>query len=505
MSEPSALRDPDGSVDAAEHLDMIIVGAGLSGVDAAYRLQSAFPARRYAILEARAAIGGTWDLFRYPGIRSDSDMHTLGFPFRPWRGEKSIADGDAIRDYIRDTAAEFGIDRHIRFGHRVTRASWSSADARWTVEGQDADGRPFRLTAGFLFMCSGYYDYAAGYMPDFPDLERFAGRVVHPQQWPEDLAVEGRRVVVIGSGATAMTLVPALVRQGAHVTMLQRSPTYVVSRAARDPIALWLHRRLPGGLADRLVRWKNILLGITTYRLARRSPDRVRRMILDGVRRQLGAAVDIDRHFSPSYNPWDQRVCLVPDGDLFTALREGKAEIVTDGIAGFAEDGIRLASGERLPADIVVSATGLVIQLMGGAEILVDGVRVQPSDRMLYKGMMFDDIPNFAFAFGYTNASWTLKCDLTARYVCRLLKHMDRRGYAVCVPRLDARAGARQPMLDFSSGYVRRANALLPGQGRRAPWRVHQNYILDFMALGIGSVDDGAMEFGGAKPAGGAA
>jgi cation diffusion facilitator CzcD-associated flavoprotein CzcO len=492
------------SASALEHFQVLIVGAGLSGVDMAYHLQRQRPGDRYAILEARARIGGTWDLFRYPGIRSDSDMLTLGFPFRPWRGEKSIADGGSIRDYIQETAEVFGIDRHVRFGHRVVQAAWDSSAALWTLDvlvGEETTAR--RLTCGFLVMCSGYYDYDRAFTPTFDGAEDFKGRIIQPQFWPDNLDYAGKQVVVVGSGATAMTLVPAMARDAAHVTMLQRSPTYVVSRPAKDAAAAWLQARLPASLAGALARWKNILLGIATYRFARNKPDKAKRLILGGVRRALGPDFDVATHFTPRYNPWDQRVCLVPDGDLFKTLRGGRASIVTDQIERFTSTGLRLKSGAEAPADIVVLATGLVIKLMGGAQITVDGQVQDLSKAMLYKGMMFSDVPNLALAFGYTNASWTLKCDLTARYVCRLLGHMQHRKMDICAPRVSDPSVQPEPMLDFSSGYVQRAAQVMPRQGSKAPWRVHQNYVSDMLALKFGRLRDGAMTFaradGGAR------
>ena len=482
-----------------EHLDILIIGAGLSGIDAAYNLQTACPGKTYAILEERDAIGGTWDLFRYPGVRSDSDMHTLGFPFRPWHAEEAIADGPAIRDYIRDTATHFGIDRKIRVGHRVTRASWSSADARWTVDARvNGNGKTVRLVCQFLYMCSGYYDYSGGFSPEFPGMERFKGQILHPQAWPEKLDYAGKRIVVIGSGATAVTLVPALARDAAQVTMLQRSPTYVVSRAAKDTKAIWLYRHLPRGLAAKLIKWKNVAYGIVMFHLARSRPEAIKRLIIGGVRQQLAAGYDVDRHFTPRYNPWDQRICLVPDGDLFAAIRSGRVVIVTDTIETFVEDGIRLRSGATIPAEIIVSATGLVMKLMGGIDIRVDDEPVRLDEKLVYRGAMLSGIPNLAFAFGYTNASWTLRCDLSARYVCRLLNYMGRKGWVVCTPIL-GESIEPEPWLDFSSGYVRRADAVLPKQGQRAPWRVKQNYLKDLAAHGWGSVNDGAIKFH-AKP-----
>ncbi|MGB8803171.1 MAG: NAD(P)/FAD-dependent oxidoreductase [Candidatus Acidiferrales bacterium] len=478
-----------------EHFDVLIVGAGISGIDAAYHLQTALPNKSYAILEGRDAIGGTWDLFRYPGVRSDSDMHTLGFPFRPWQADEAIAGGPAIWNYIRDTAAHYGIDRHIRLGHRMIRASWSSVDARWTVEAQTKGGQIVRLACRFLYMCSGYYSYEKGYSPEFPGTNRFQGKLVHPQEWPETLDYAGKRVIVIGSGATAVTLVPALAKDAAHVTMLQRSPSYVVSLPRKDAKANWMFRHLPKGFAAKLTKWKNVLYSITMFHLARTKPEMLKGLILKGITRQLHPEYDVKRHFTPRYNPWDQRICLVPDGDLFAAIRSGRVELVTDTIEEVVESGIRLSSGATLPADIIVSATGLVVKLMGGAEILVDGVQAKFNEKLVYKGAMFSGIPNFALAFGYTNNSWTLRCDLTARFVCRLLKYMDRKGFSVCVPNLPDGSVNPEPLLDFSSGYVRRADDVLPKQGQRSPWRVPQNYVKDLVAFTFSSVNDGTMSF----------
>jgi cation diffusion facilitator CzcD-associated flavoprotein CzcO len=489
-----------------EHVDVLIVGAGLSGIGAAYYLQDRCPGKRYAILEGRDAVGGTWDLFRYPGVRSDSDMYTLGYSFRPWRDPKAIADGPAILAYIHETAREYGIDRRIRFGHRVRRAEWSSAEARWTVEAERATGEVVRLTCDFLYMCSGYYDYARGYTPEWPGTERFEGRIIHPQHWPADLDYAGKRVVVIGSGATAVTLVPAMAARADHVTMLQRSPTYIVARPSRDPVADRLRRRLPGHLAHGLVRWKNVVQGAYYYALMRRKPTLAKRNLVGLVRAQLGPDYDVATHFTPRYNPWDQRLCLVPDGDLFAAIKGGRASVVTDEIDSFTPAGIRLRSGAELAADIVVTATGLTMRLMSGVELVVDGARVDLSRTLTYKGMMFSDIPNLAGAIGYTNASWTLKCELIARYVCRLLTYMDRHGYVRCTPRKTGPAIGEEPVLDFTSGYVQRALPSLPRQGSRRPWKMHQNYLLDTLAFRLGRVDDGTMEFArrGERAAGGA-
>jgi cation diffusion facilitator CzcD-associated flavoprotein CzcO len=480
---------------ATEHFDVLVVGAGISGICAGYHLQAACPGRRYAILEARADIGGTWDLFRYPGIRSDSDMYTLGYSFKPWTNAKAIADGPAILSYLRETAAEHGIDRKIRFGHRVRRAAWSSADARWTVDVERGERREsVRFTCNFLFMCSGYFDYAKGYTPALPGVERYGGRLVHPQEWPRDLDWAGKRVVVIGSGATAVTLVPEMAKTAEHVTMLQRSPTYIVSMHAEDPVATWLRRRLPVRMAYGITRWKNVLLGHWFYRFCRRRPARARAILARWLARDLDAA-EIARNFTPRYDPWDQRVCLVPDGDLFRAMREGRASVVTDQIDTFTERGVALRSGEHLDADVVVTATGLALLFLGGVEFAVDGSRVDFAQTFNYKGMMFSDVPNLALAIGYTNASWTLKAELICRYVCRLLNHMRETGTRQCTPRLHGAHPAEAPFLDLSSGYVQRSIHLFPKQGAQVPWKLHQNYALDRMLLRRGSVEDGVMEF----------
>lgn len=478
-----------------EHFDVLIVGAGLSGIGAAYHLQTNCPGKTYAILEGREAIGGTWDLFRYPGIRSDSDMYTLGYSFKPWREAKAIADGPSILNYVRETARENGIDRHIRFNHQVKRALWSSADATWTVEAEVGPRKErVRLTCNFLFMCSGYYDYAGGYMPEFPGAERFQGRIIHPQQWPEDLDYGGRKVVVIGSGATAVTLVPEMAKTAGHVVMLQRSPTYVVSRPAEDAWANWLRARLPARLAYGLTRWRNVLFGMLFYNLARKKPEKTKARIIEMVRQQLGPDYDVETHFTPRYNPWDQRLCLVPDADLFEAIKAGQASVVTDQIETFTERGVKLRSGQELEADIIVAATGLKLQLLSGLDVVVDGRRIDMAKTMTYKGMMYGGVPNLASAFGYTNASWTLKCDLTCEYVCRLLHHMDRTGTRQCIPMPDPSV-QEAPWLDFTSGYVQRAIDQFPKQGTRKPWKLHQNYALDLLALRFGSVDDGVMVF----------
>jgi len=484
-----------GDAQDIEHFDVLIVGAGLSGIGAAYYVQRQCPSKSFAILEGRETMGGTWDLFRYPGVRSDSDMYTLGYQFRPWREAKAIADGPSILNYVRDTARDYGIDRKIRYGHRVTRASWSSPEARWTVETALPGGKLVQFTTKFLYMCSGYYDYAEGYMPGWPGMERYGGRIVHPQQWPDDLDYAGRRIVVIGSGATAVTLVPALAESAVHVTMLQRSPTYIVARPSEDVIANWLRGRVSARLAYGLVRWKNVLLQMYFYNLARRKPGKTKKGIMHLAKKALGPEYDVEKHFSPRYNPWDQRLCLIPDADLFLALRSGKASVVTDEIASFTEKGLRLQSGAELEADIIVTATGLKVKLLGGMQLLVDGVTATPSRAMTYKGMMYSEIPNLASAFGYTNASWTLKADLTAEYVCRLLNYMGARGYDYCTPRRRDPSITEEPAITFTSGYIQRASDILPKQGSKKPWKLHQNYALDLLNLRFARVDDGTMEF----------
>jgi len=478
-----------------EHVDVIIVGAGLSGIGGACHLKMECPAKSFVILEGRESMGGTWDLFRYPGIRSDSDMYTLGYRFRPWRDAKAIADGPAILSYIHETAAEFGVDKAIRYNHRVRRASWSSDHSRWTVEAEVGPNKtPVQFTCNFLYLCTGYYDYASGYTPEWPGVARFRGTIVHPQKWPEDLDYTGKRVVVIGSGATAITLVPAMAQRAAHVTMLQRSPSYVVSRPAEDKIANTFRRWLPDRTAYALTRWKNVLIATFFYSLARKRPELFKWMVARGVRKNLGKKYD-SKHFTPPYNPWDQRLCFAPDADLFDAIREDRVSLVTDHIDTFTEDGLRLKSGEHLDADIIVTATGLVLRLFSGMQLVVDGAPVELPKAFVYKGMMFSDIPNVAFAVGYTNASWTLKCDLTAEYVCRLLNHMDQHGFAVCTPRVNDPDIEEEPVIDFNSGYVLRALHTLPRQGSKTPWRLHQNYMKDLRMMRYGRVDDGTMEF----------
>jgi monooxygenase len=479
-----------------EELDVVVVGAGLSGIAAGHALAARCPWVNWAILEARGAIGGTWDLFRYPGVRSDSDMFTLGFTFAPWTGEKAIAAGEDIRAYLEDTARRFGIDRQIRFHHKVVAAEWSSAEARWQVRVERTDtGEQVALRCRFLLACSGYYRYDQGYLPAFPGLERYQGQVVHPQFWPEDLEVAGRRFCVIGSGATAMTLVPALAARGATVTMVQRSPTYVTSLPEVDPVATALRRRLPTRLAAPVVRWYKALSTQGFYRLSRRWPGLVRRLLLEGVRRQLPEGFDVERHFTPRYDPWDQRLCVVPNGDLFAAIRERKVTVVTDEIATFTETGVQLRSGQEVQADVVVTATGLELLFLGGMALSVDGDPVDLASRLTYKGMMLEGVPNLAFCIGYVNASWTLKCELTCEAVCRILTAMRAKGATCVTPLHQGPPEPTRPLLDLTSGYVQRALDRMPKQGSRFPWQVHQSFLKDYRAMKLSPVDDGVLCF----------
>ncbi|MGK8504024.1 flavin-containing monooxygenase [Nocardia asiatica] len=467
---------------APEHLDVVIVGAGLSGIGAAYRLQTECPGKTYAVLEARDTLGGTWDLFRYPGIRSDSDMFTLGYPFKPWRDAKSIADGPSILRYITETATEHGIDRHIRYRTKVVAADWDSGAARWslTLEQRDASGsvRTATLTCGFLYACAGYYDYEQPYAPEFPGISSFTGEVVHPQFWPEDFDYRGKRVVVIGSGATAVTLVPAMAQQAQSVTMLQRTPTWISAVPGRDKVADRIRELLPPRLAHRLIRTKNILFGIGFYQYCRRRPEAARKLLTGLTTRILKDDKAVAEHFTPSYNPWDQRLCAVPDADFFKAMKKGKADVVTDHIDAFVPEGIRLRSGRVLEADVVITATGLKLLAFGGISPSVDGARVELSEQFVWQGTMITGVPNFAVCIGYTNASWTLRADLTSRLICKVLNHMDRKGYAAVVPQPQGEL-AEHPLLDLASGYIQRSIGEFPRQGDRHPWKVRQNYLLD--------------------------
>jgi cation diffusion facilitator CzcD-associated flavoprotein CzcO len=472
--------------------DVLIVGAGLSGVGAGYYLQRDCPEKSYVILENRDAIGGTWDLFRYPGIRSDSDMFTLGYAFKPWKEQKAIADGPSIREYVNETARENGIDRHIRFKHKVKRATWSSETARWTVEAEH-EGRPVRFTAKFLLSCAGYYNYEKGYLPDFKGMDRFKGQLLHPQHWPENLDYSGKRVIVIGSGATAVTLVPAMTDKAAHVTMLQRSPTYMVSMPAEDTLANWMRRHLPASWAYNLTRLRKVLFQQLFFRLARSRPEKTKERLLGLIREQLGPDYDMETHFTPRYNPWEQRLCLVPDNDMFIAIKEGKASVVTDTIDTVTEKGLKLSSGKELEADIIITATGLNLQMFGGAELNVDGRTVETGKLYAYKGCMYSDVPNFASVFGYTNASWTLRADLICQYVCRVVNYLSDYKLDQATPRLGPDHEDR-PFVDFSSGYFQRASDILPKQTNRAPWKQNQSYAHDVMDLRFGAIEDGVLE-----------
>ncbi|MCY4013442.1 MAG: NAD(P)/FAD-dependent oxidoreductase [Gammaproteobacteria bacterium] len=486
----------------SDHFDVIIVGAGLSGIGAACHLRRECPDVSFLLLEARQAIGGTWDLFRYPGVRSDSDMYTLAFDFKPWRGAKAIAEGAAIREYLGETVREHDIEPHIRFGHRALGASWDTSAARWTLDVESAQGRT-RLTAGFLHLCGGYYRYDRGYQPDFPGMAEFSGDIVHPQHWPEALDCTDKQVVVIGSGATAMTLAPALVERGARVTIVQRSPTYVVSAPDPDPLTEALRRWLPGTWAHALTRRRNIALQGLFYRWARRRPQRVRKFLQKRVCRQLGMD-DTVRHFTPSYAPWDQRLCLVPNADLFRAIRSGALIVVTEQIERFTAAGVRLASGHEVKADTVVTATGLELVSLSGVRLDVDGKAVDPADCFTYKGMMLSGVPNLVQTFGYINASWTLRADLIAHYVCRLLKRMDAKGMRQCTPRLrpeDSDMPALPWVHDFSPGYFLRALDRFPKQGDRPPWINPQDYARERKSIASAPLEDGVLSFDSPLPA----
>ena len=482
-----------------ERVDVVVVGAGLSGIGAGYHLQTMSPDRCYVILVGRDGLGGTWDLFKYPGVRSDSDMHTLGFSFKPWTEAKSIADGPSILKYLKETVAQFGIDQHIRYGQLVSRAEWSSDDATWTVTSTDKHtGASKTIECSFLFMCSGYYSYKKGHTPEFAGRERFTGTIVHPQEWPLNLDYAGKRVVVIGSGATAVTIVPSMAENAAHVTMLQRSPTYMVSRPDHDALANRMRKVLPEKIAYNITRFKNTWRQQLVYNKTRTDPDKVKNLLLGGIQLELGADYDIAKHFTPNYNPWDQRLCLVPNGDFFKAMREGKASVVTDHIASFTETGIQLASGEHLEADVIVTATGLELVTLGEMDFIVDGKQVDFSQTWTYKGFAYSDIPNMASTFGYINASWTLRSDLTAEYVCRLLNHMRKKSVAQCTPRLreQDRNMKQRPWIDgFSSGYMQRMMHRMPRQGDHEPWINPQNYRRDKKMFKHSPIDDGVMQF----------
>jgi monooxygenase len=480
-----------------EHIDVLIVGAGISGIGAAVHVKTECPGKSFAVLERRPNVGGTWDLFKYPGIRSDSDMYTLGFRFKPWTSRKAIADGPSILSYLRETVHDYGLKDNIRHGHRVTAASWDSETALWTVTGtQGPDDAPLALTCSMLLSCTGYYNYDKGYTPDFPGADRFKGRIVHPQHWPEDLEYKGKKTIVIGSGATAVTLVPAMIDNGAgHVTMLQRTPSYMVSRPSEDKIALGLKKILPSKAAYRITRWRNVLMQQFMFGYMRKNPEKATEKLLGMVKAELPDH-DIKTHFTPPYKPWDQRLCLVPDSDIFRVIRDGQADIVTDHIETFTEKGIRLRSGKELEADIIVTATGLNLQMLSGMELTIDGQREHLGDHVLYKGIMFSNIPNLLMWFGYTNASWTLKADLTSEYACRLINHMDATGNEIVVAALnDDKIELEGFVTDFSSGYFARAMDSLPKQGKNFPWKLFQNYIKDVKLLRKGAIEDGVLAF----------
>jgi monooxygenase len=479
----------------SEFVDVVIVGAGISGISAAWHLQQRCPGKSFTILEARADMGGTWDLFKYPGIRSDSDMFTLGFRFKPWTSAKSIADGPSILAYLKEAATENGIDRHMRFNHKVVAADWSDTENRWNLT-VEANGQRTTMSCGFLLACSGYYNYDEGYSPQFPGAEDFAGTIVHPQHWPEDLDYAGKRVVVIGSGATAVTLIPALVNSGAgHVTMLQRTPTYIGALPDVDPVAEKANKYLPAKVAHVINRWKAIIFSTSQYQLSQRFPKYMRKTLLTMAARRLPEGFDVEKHFGPAYKPWDQRLCLAPNGDLFKTIRKGNADVVTDTIERFTEKGIQLTSGEHLDADIIVTATGLNIRFFGGAEVLRNGVPMDLSTSVAFKGMMLSGVPNMVFTFGYTNASWTLKADLTSEYVAKLLNYMDTHGYDTVVPEEPGEQVERRPFVDLSSGYILRAIDRLPKSGSDAPWRLKQNYLVDLRVIRQGRIDDPALHF----------
>ncbi|MEV0948673.1 NAD(P)/FAD-dependent oxidoreductase [Rhodococcus sp. NPDC049939] len=499
MAHASTTPDIHDAKTPVEHLDVLIIGAGLSGIGAARHLKDSFPDRTFAILESRESMGGTWDLFRYPGIRSDSDMFTLGYRSKPWEKDQSIVDGSSVLEYLKEAATEHGIDRNIRFRHHVVRAEWSTPDSQWTVDVERGDtGEMVRFTADFIMSCSGYYRYDEGYTPEFPGIDRFEGQVVHPQHWPDDLDYAGKRVVVIGSGATAVTLAPSMATDAAHVTMLQRSPTYILPMPRVDKVANGLRRLLPARPAYSLIRLKNATIETAIYQLSQRYPNLMKGRIRQLQKGLLPKGYDIDTHLTPNYNPWDQRLCLVPDGDLFESINDGKVSIVTDHIDTFTDNGIALKSGEELEADIVVTATGLNLIAFGGMTLAVDGRDIDLTETMAYKGMMLSGVPNFSFVVGYTNASWTLKADLVCEYVCRLLAHMDQNDYTVCVPERDPSV-EEAPFLDFAAGYVLRSVESFPKQGSKAPWQVPMNYFRDLVTLRHGKVVDDAMMFSGSR------
>ena len=475
--------------------DVVIIGAGLSGICAAYHIQDKCPDKKFVILEGRSTMGGTWDLFQYPGIRSDSDMYTLGYSFFPWKNPKAIADGPAILKYIKDTAKEFNLESKIRYSHRVVASEWTDEEKLWTIDIQDHEAvKEKKIKARFIFACSGYYNYEQGHAPEFKGSENFKGTIIHPQFWDTALDYSDKKIVVIGSGATAVTLVPELAKKAQKVTMLQRSPTYIFNMPSEDKFANFLRKILPSKVAHKIVKWKNVLMGIIIYWACRKYPNRMRKFFKKNIKKELKEKYQ-DKDFTPKYAPWDQRVCLVPDNDLFIALKKGDAEIITETIQEFTEKGILLNSGQELEADIIITATGLKIQIFGGVDSKINGKSIDTGNLKAYKGVMFSDVPNMALAIGYTNASWTLKCDLNCQFVARMLNYMDENNYTIITPRFDENEFEVEPLLDFDSGYIQRALDVLPKQGSKAPWKVYQNYIKDVRSLKYGRVDDKYLEY----------
>ena len=478
------------------HFNVIVVGAGISGIGAGYYLQKKCPNKSFVILEGRDNIGGTWDLFRYPGIRSDSDMNTMGFRFKPWMGVKSIADGPSILSYLHETVKENDLNKKIHFNQWVNEASWSSEDAQWTVQAENKKTQEHQdFTCDFLFLCGGYYNYEEGYTPHFAGRENFLGQIIHPQKWPKNLDYKNKKVVVIGSGATAVTIIPTMAEEAAHVTMLQRSPTYFLSAPDEDPVGNFLRKIISSKLTYKLVRWKNIRFQWWFFQKCRKFPKKVKEFLIKQVREALGPNYDIETHFTPKYNPWEQRLCLVPNGDLFNAINAGKASVITDHIDRFTKKGIKLKSGGEVEADLIVTATGLNLEVCNGIKLEVDNNEVDISKTMTYKGMMFSDVPNLVATFGYTNASWTLRADLTSEYVCRLLNFMDKKGYANCCPRIAEHVEQDGDWLDFTSGYVKRSMHKFPKQGSRDPWRNTQNFPKDVLAIRWGNIDNKELKF----------
>jgi monooxygenase len=479
-------------------VDVIIVGAGISGISAACHLEQRCPGKRYRILEARENIGGTWDLFRYPGIRSDSDMHTFGFDFKPWTNPKALADGPSILEYLTEAVAEYGIEQHIEFGVKVTAAAWDSSTDTWAVTTENTQGETAQFSGKLLFMCSGYYNYDEGYTPEFTGLDNFSGNLVHPQHWPQDLDYRNKKVAVIGSGATAVTIVPAMANDVEHITMIQRSPTYVVSLPGKDKIANLLRKLIPETWAYAFIRWRNVRFQNYIYKRSRNNPGKMKAWILKRVRKALGSSVDVDKHFTPSYDPWTQRLCLVPDSDLFHALKSGKAEVRTGQIKQIEERGVRLEDGSLVECDILITATGLKLQVLGGARFFIDDQAIDFHDHFMYQGMMFSNVPNLIQTFGYINASWTLRADLNSKFVCDVLNKMDATGSTRVVPVLsesEQNMQGKNWVTDFNPGYFKRAFHLLPKQGDHAPWQNTQNYLLDKKLLKNGPVADGVLQF----------